>query len=80
MRKFIFNLLIALDHLLNVIFLGDIATTLSTRAYIQSSMLKNKKWDKWEKLIDFIFFDEKHCLESFAWELNRNIDWINKYK
>jgi len=66
---FTFKLLIGLDHLLNVLLLGNIATTLSSRAYIEAQLLGNIKWIKWEKYINWIMQDSQHCLESFAWGL-----------
>lgn len=77
---FTFKLLIGLDHLLNVLLLGNIATTLSSRAYIQAQLLGNTKWVKWEKCINWIMREERHCLESFAWELERKANWIKYHK
>jgi hypothetical protein len=77
---FTFKLLIGLDHLLNVLLLGNIATTLSSRAYIQAQLLGNTKWVKWEKCINWIMREERHCLESFAWEVNRNKEWVAYYR
>ena len=45
--SFMFKLLIGMDHLLNVLLLGNIATTLSSRAYIEAQLLGNTKWIKW---------------------------------
>lgn len=81
MRSFIFNVLIALDHLLNVLLLGRIGTCLSTRAYIQAQLLSDQteKWTRWQKRIDKLMREENHCLKSFAWELNRNRNWVNEH-
>lgn len=78
--KFTFNLLIAMDHLANVLLLGRIGVCLSTRAYVQAQLLNQRKWRKWERCINWVMREKGHCLKSFAWELNRKSNWINEHK
>lgn len=82
LKKLGFNILIALDHLLNVLLRGRIGTCLSTRAYIQAQLVPNptEKWKRVEKFIDKLMRQERHCEISFAWEYRRKEAWVTEHK
>ena len=81
MKSLGFKILIALDHLLNVLLLGEIGTCLSSRAYIQAQLVPNptRRWKRYERWIDILMCEELHCQKSFAWELNRKQNWVRKH-
>lgn len=57
MKRYLFNLLLALDQFVNAILLGDPDETLSSRC--------GKKHPKAAALIDRIFaWDPRHCVNS----------------
>ena len=79
--KLWFKLLIALDHLLNVILLGEVGTCLSTRAYVEANLAsKSAKWKKVEAFIDKLMRQEKHCEISYRWEVVRKHKWLALHK
>lgn len=61
MKKYIWNLLISLDQLLNTIFWGDPDETISSRMGKRAA-----KGDKFGLIVCKIlnFFDEGHCQKS----------------
>lgn len=69
MWKYIKNILIALDQLINTLIKGEPDETLSSRAwrhYADGSY----KWPK--RIIDtLLFFDKDHCYTSWLSEKNR---------
>ena len=69
MWRYIKNILIALDQLLNALFCGWPDSTLSARAY----RLEKERGRKWPRiLIDLLFFfDKNHCYESYLSEIER---------
>lgn len=65
-----FQILIALDQLVNTILGGMADETLSSRAYRHWSD-GSRKWPKW--LIDHLFFwQTEHCRQAFESEINRS--------
>ena len=77
-----FNVLIALDQLLNTLLKGDHDTCLSTRAYVQSQLNgpNKRRWQWVEKAINTCFFDKTHCKDSYLWELSKNKRWVLQYQ
>ncbi len=58
MIRYLFNILLVIDQVFNVIFLGDPDETISARA--------GKKHPRLAKIIDKIFwFDPRHCARAF---------------
>ena len=69
MWKYIKNVLIAIDQLLNTLFDGWPDETLSARAY-RLDIERGRKWPR--RIIDFVlWFDKNHCYESYRSELER---------
>ena len=69
MWKYLKQILIALDQLLNTIFRGYADETLSARAY-RHYRDGDRKWPK--VLIDtLLWFDKDHCEESYNSEIER---------
>ncbi len=56
--------IIAFDQLVGTIFGGMADETISARAY-------REQWVRVEKVINFIFMDESHCMDSYHSELMR---------
>lgn len=76
----LFRILIGLDRLLNVVTGGSFQECLSTRAHIRAVEQKPKKhWVLIRNIIDVMFFDEYHCVNSFKWELSIKQRWVEKY-
>ena len=64
-----FQVLIAIDQLINTIFGGMADETLSSRAY-RLELERGRSWAR--KLIDgILFFDKDHCKESYESEILR---------
>lgn len=65
-----FQVLVALDQLINTLFWGYADETLSARAW-RHHLKGDKDWIY--KLIDFLFFwQENHCKEAYESELERS--------
>ena len=64
-----FQVLVAIDQLVNTLLCGYADETLSCRAH-RLSIERNRKWA--EKIIDAIFFFQKdHCLRAYESEKER---------
>ena len=64
-----FQILIAIDQLINTLFGGMADETLSARAY-RLELERGRSWAR--KLIDgILFFDKDHCKESYESEILR---------
>ena len=64
-----FQILIAIDQLINTLFGGMADETLSSRAY-RLELERGRSWAR--KLIDALFwFDKSHCKESYESEILR---------
>lgn len=64
-----FQVLIAIDQLINTLFGGMADETLSSRAY-RLELERGRFWAR--KLIDgILFFDKDHCKESYESEILR---------
>lgn len=69
--KYIKNVLIALDQLANTLIGGQPDETISAKAYRMRVEKDSFGWKSTEKLINFLFFDEKHCEKSAFSEKSR---------
>lgn len=64
-----FQILIAIDQLINTLFGGFADETLSSRAY-RLELERGRTWSR--KLIDtLLWFDKDHCKESYESEVLR---------
>lgn len=64
-----FQVLIALDQLINTFFGGMADETLSARAY-RHALNGTRRWPRW--LIDHLFFwQDDHCLNAYLSEKTR---------
>lgn len=69
MWKYLKQVLIAFDQLLNTLFKGYADETLSSRAY-RLRVERGRVWP--ERIIDTVlFFDDNHCEESYVSEVQR---------
>ena len=59
------QVLIALDQLVNALCGGWADESISARAY-------RSKWKIREKIINALFFDRNHCVDSYLSEKQRN--------
>lgn len=73
-----FKILIAIDRTFNVLTLGDIGVTFSTRSHINAQT--SKTWGKIESIINACFFDDNHCKGSFLWERGVKQKWLDDTK
>lgn len=65
-----FQVLVAVDQLVNTLFAGYADETLSSRAH-RLAIERGRKLP--EKIIDVLFFwQEEHCKEAYESELERN--------
>ncbi|MFC1171156.1 DNA helicase UvrD [Pasteurella multocida] len=74
LKQWLYNVIIALDQLLNAILGGWADETLSSRAYRGAVLRVNPrlKWRVIFKLIECVFFFEKeHCKTAYESELKR---------
>ena len=70
-KQYLINILISLDQLVNVLFLGQPDETISSRAWRCKD--SNSFWKFMRKLIDTAFFWQKdHCYYSFIAEVERH--------
>jgi hypothetical protein len=78
--KYIWNILIAIDQLVNTVFGGQPDETISAKAYRMRVEKNSFFWKNAEKVINLIFFDEKHCEKSANSELSRKqiASWYKK--
>lgn len=87
-RSYGFNLLMALDQLINALFWGNPDETISSRAYRRKTE-GSVKWKRIEKFIDFLFYFDrvqastghvvKHCELSFLVSLRRRQSRLEAY-
>jgi len=70
MSPYWFRVLIAVDQLLNVVFLnGQEDHTISGRVGFKAHTTGKRRWRYTEKVINAIFFfDENHCYNSIEWD------------
>jgi len=68
MKKYIWNILISLDQLLNTLLLGDPDETISSRCGKRKSNCKLCKWLCY--LLNKI--DKKHCMDAIEPDEGRN--------
>lgn len=74
LKKWLYNVIIALDQLFNAILGGWADETLSSRAYRGAILAKSpsKKWRVIFRVIECVFFFEKnHCKTAYESEVNR---------
>lgn len=65
-----FQVLVALDQLVNTLLWGFADETLSARAYRHAEIKKDRRWPMW--IIDHLFFwQDQHCKEAYEAELER---------
>lgn len=71
MKKYLLNLAIALDQMLNALFRGEPDETLSSRAHRMRE--KNQPYWGWiANMIDLLFFWQKnHCEWAYQQEIQR---------
>lgn len=69
--KYLKNILIAVDQLANTLIGGQPDETISAKAYRMRVEHNSIPWKNMEKLINFLFFDEKHCEKSAFSEKSR---------
>lgn len=80
-KRYVINLLISFDQLVNVVFLGQPDETISSRAWRCKDI--NYFWKYTHKLIDILFFFQvEHCYNAYLSEVNRKhiTTEILKYK
>jgi hypothetical protein len=81
--SFVFNVVINIDRLFNIVTGGELGTCFSTRAHVRAQtakpMYKRKRWVKIEKAIDKLFW-QGHCRDSLLWERKIKRVWLEKYK
>ncbi|WP_424408111.1 DNA helicase UvrD [Pasteurella sp. PK-2025] len=74
LNQWLYNVIIAIDQLVNAILGGWADETLSSRAY-RGAMLEKQPRKRWRviyRLIEALFFFEKnHCKTAYESELNR---------
>lgn len=65
-----FQVLVALDQLVNTLLWGYADETLSARAYRHAEIKKDRRWPMW--IIDHLFFWQNgHCKAAYEAELER---------
>ena len=68
----LFEVLVTLDRLFNILTGGSMGVTFSTRSYIQSVHAPTRRQKKWwrriRRAIDAVFWVD-HCKLSWEWEL-----------
>ena len=72
-KFFVWQLLLALDQLVNVLFGGYADETMSSRAHRMSqrhdTSLFGWRWRLCATVINFLFFDRNHCRDAYQGEL-----------
>lgn len=71
MRFFVWQLLLAIDQLLNVLLFGWADETLSSRAYrmsMRTDGIFGWRWRVCATLINGLFFDRNHCHDAYLSE------------
>jgi len=78
--KYVKNILIGIDQLVNTILGGMPDETISAKAYRMRVEKNSFFWKNAEKVINFLFFDEKHCEDAANSELSRKqiSSWYKK--
>lgn len=70
MIRYLMNIILVLDQVVNVLFLGDPDETISARA--------GKKHPKLAKIIDKIFwFDKRHCERAFRADPDEGLNYLS---
>lgn len=65
-----FQVLVAVDQLVNTLLWGFADETLSARAYRHAEIKKDRRWPMW--IIDHLFFwQDQHCKAAYEAELER---------
>ena len=81
--SFLFNVLINIDRLFNILTGGELGTCFSTRAHVRANtakpMYKRKRWVKIEGVIDKLFW-KGHCRDSLLWERKTKRQWLERCK
>ena len=67
-KFFIWQLLLAIDQLVNVLFGGYADETLSSRAYRASRRTGHWRWRVCARVINFLFCDPEHCYKAYKSE------------
>lgn len=71
MKNYIFNILVAIDQLINVFLRGYPDETLSSRAH--RAYVQNKPFKFFRHIINGIFWWQKdHCLSAYMYEKQRH--------
>ena len=69
-KQYLINLLLAVDQLVNVVFLGQPDETISSRAWRCKD--SNSFWKHFHNFINILFFFQKdHCYKAYLAELER---------
>jgi hypothetical protein len=69
MKRWFFNVLIAIDQLINTLVGGEPDETLSSAAFRMHE--QGKFWGWTMHLINGLFFDSAHCANAYLSERNR---------
>ena len=67
-KFFVWQLLLAIDQLVNVLFGGYADETLSSRAYRASRHTGHWRWRVCARVINFLFRDPEHCYKAYKSE------------
>ena len=67
-KRWLLNILIAIDQLVNAIVRGDPDETLSSRAH-RMAKKRQPYWGWTERFINALFFDRNHCRKAWESEL-----------
>lgn len=68
----LFQVIVAIDQLLNTILGGFADETLSARAYRNDSATGKKRWRIARRFIDKLFFwEQSHCRHAYLAEIDR---------
>jgi hypothetical protein len=69
--KYLNRNLIAIDQLFNTIIGGQPDETISAKIYRMKIETNKQHWKILEKIVNGMFFDSKHCEDSFNSEVER---------
>ena len=67
-KFFVWQLLLAIDQLVNVLFGGYADETMSSRAYRASRHTSHWRWRVCATVINFLFRDPEHCFKAYQSE------------
>lgn len=70
--NYFFKIAMGLDQLGGSILFNKINWTVSVYTGYLVYIKKDKKWEWFAKLINFLFQDSKHCKKAYYWDLNYN--------